>query len=155
MLLYVFVDRLTKCVHLAPSSSTIDAKGSADLYIQHVFRLHGLSSSIVCDRDPRFTAAFFQELFDCLGTKLAFSTANHPQTDGLTERVNRIVEDVLRAFVNHKQDNWDMLLPLCEFSINSATQSSTGNTPFFLKLWSKSQSATRLPQPYSGRQRFS
>ena len=130
--IYVFVDRLTKCVHLAPTSSTIDAKGSADLYIQHVFRLHGLSSSIVCDRDPRFTAAFFQELFDRLGTKLAFSTANHPQTDGLTERVNRIVEDVLRAFVNHKQDNWDMLLPLCEFSINSATQSSTGNTPFFL-----------------------
>ena len=71
-------------------------------------------------------------MFDRLGTKLAFSTANHPQTDGLTERVNRIVEDVLRAFVNHKQDNWDMLLPLCEFSINSATQSSTGNTPFFL-----------------------
>ena len=130
--IYVFVDRLTKCVHLAPTSSTIDAKGSADLYIQHVFRLHGLSSSIVCDRDPRFTAAFFQELFDRLGTKLAFSTANHPQTDGLTERVNRIVEDVLRAFVNHKQDNWDMFLPLCEFSINSATQSSTGNTPFFL-----------------------
>ena len=97
---------------------------------------------------------FFQEFFDRLGTKLAFSTVNHPQTDGLTERVNRRVEDELRAFVNHKQDNWDMLLPLCEFSINSATQSSTGNTSFFLNYGLNPKSATRRPQPYSGRQRF-
>ena len=130
--IYTFVDRLTKCVHLIPTSATIDAKGSADLYLQHIFRLHGLSSSIVCDRDPRFTAAFFQELFEKLGTKLSFSTANHPQSDGLTERVNRVVEDILRAFVNHKQDNWDRLLPFVEFAINSSQQSSTGNTPFFL-----------------------
>ena len=74
-------------------------------FSEKLIHVSSLSSSIVCDRDPRFTAAFFQELFDRLGTKLAFSTANHPQTDGLTERVNRIVEDVLRAFVNHKQDN--------------------------------------------------
>ena len=55
---------------------------------------------------------FFQEQFHRLGTKLSFSTANHPQTGGLTESVNRTVENVLRAFVNHKQDNWDKLLPL-------------------------------------------
>ena len=67
-----------------------------------MFRLHGLSSSIVCDRDPRFTSAFFQGLFKKLGTKLSFSTANHPQTDGQSERVNRIIGDVLRAFTNHK-----------------------------------------------------
>lgn len=130
--IYTFVDRLTKCVHLVPTHSTVDAKGSAELYIQNVFRLHGLSSTIVSDRDPRFTATFFQEIMKLLGTKLSFSTANHPQTDGLTERVNRQVEDVLRAFVNHKQDNWDTLLPLCEFSINSSQQSSVANTPFYL-----------------------
>ena len=130
--IYTFVDRLTKCVHLVPTHSTIDARGSAELYIQNVFRLHGLSSTIVSDRDPRFTANFFQEIMKQLGTKLSFSTTNHPQTDGLTERVNRQVEDVLRAFVNHKQDNWDTLLPLCEFSINSSQQSSIANTPFCL-----------------------
>ena len=130
--IYVFVDRLTKGVHLVPTDVTIDAKGSADLYIQNVFRLHGLSSTIVSDRDPRFTATFFEEIFDQLGTKLCFSTANHPQTDGQTERVNRQIEDVLRAFVNHKQDNWDKLLPLCEFAINSSRNSSVGNSPFFL-----------------------
>ena len=130
--IYTFVDRLTKCVHLVPTNSKIDAKGSAQLYIQNVFRLHGLSSTIVSDRDPRFTAAFFKEVFSQLGTKLAFSTANHPQTDGLTERVNRQVGDVLRAFVNLRQDNWDSLLPLCEFAINSSQQSSVANTPFYL-----------------------
>ena len=130
--IYTFVDGVTKAVHLVPTGSSIDAKGSASLYIQHVFRLHGLSDSIVCDRDPRFTASFFQEGFDQLGTKLALSTANHPQTDGSKERMNRLVEDILRAFVNPKQDNWDTLLPLCEFAINSSRQASTGNTPFFL-----------------------
>ena len=129
--IYTFVDRLTKAVHLVATVSSIDAKGSASLYIQNVFRLHALSDSIVCDRDPRFTASFFQEVFDQLGTKLALSTAN-PQTDGSTERMNRLVEDILRAFVNHRQDNWDTLLPLCEFAINSSQQASTGNTPFFL-----------------------
>ena len=103
--IYTFVDRLTKCVHLVPTTVPIDAEGSANLYIQHVFRLHGLSSSIVCDRDPRFTAQFFQEVFRLLGTKLSFSTAKHPQTDGQTERMNRLIADILRCFVNHKQDN--------------------------------------------------
>ena len=130
--IYTFVDRLTKCVHLVPTTVKIDAKGSADLYIQNVFRLHGLSTTIVCDRDPRFTAAFFKEVFEKLGTQLCLSTANHPQTDGQTERMNRVVEDILRAFVNYKQDNWDQLLPLCEFAINSSYQTSVGNTPFFL-----------------------
>ena len=88
----------------------------------------------MCDRDPRFTASFFQEVFDQLGTKLALSTANHPQTDGSVERINRLVGDILRAFVNHKQDNWDTVLPLCEFANNSSQQASTGNTPFFLRL---------------------
>ena len=93
-----------------------------------------MSSTIVSDRDPRFTADFFQEVFEQLviGTRLAFSTANHPQTDGATERVNRQIGDVLRAFVNHRQDNWDMLLPLCEFAINSSHHSSVASTPFFL-----------------------
>ena len=91
-----------------------------------------LRSSIVCDRDPRFTSAFFQDLFKKLGTKLSFSTVNHPQTDSQSENVNRIIGDVLRAFANHKQDDWDLLLPFCEFSINNSEQSSTCETPFFL-----------------------
>ena len=107
--IYTFVDHLTKCVHLAPTVSTVDAEARVDLYIQNGFRLRGLSSNIVCDRDPRFTSAFFQDLFKKLGTKLSYSTANHPQTNGQSERVNRIIGDVLRAFTNHKQGDWDLL----------------------------------------------
>ena len=130
--IYTFVDRLTKYVHLCPTTSTVDAQGSAQLYIENIFRLHGLSSSIVCDRDTRFTSKFFREVFNRLDTQLCFSTANHPQSDGSTERMNRVIEDILRAFVNHRQNNWDELLPLCEFAINDLQQGSTGDTPFFL-----------------------
>ena len=130
--IYTFVDRLTKQVHLIPTSCHVDARETARLYIDHVFVHHGLSKTIVCDRDPRFTSTFFQEVFAILGTDIKMSTANHPQTNGMTERVNRVVEDTLRAFVNHHQDNWDQLLPLCEFAINDSCQASTGETPFFL-----------------------
>ena len=127
-----FVDRLTKYVHLIPTTCNVDAEQSARLYIDNIFALHGLSRSIVCDRDPRFTSSFFKEVFSLLGTDIKMSTAHHPQTDGMTERVNRIVEDTLRSFVNHRQNNWDELLRLCEFAINDSYQASVGDTPFFL-----------------------
>ena len=128
--IFTFVDHLSKSVHLCPTSATIDAAGAANLYIQNVFRLHGLSRSIVCDRDPRFTAEFFKEVFSRLGSKLKFSTANHPQTDGQSERANRVVGDIWRSFVNHRQNNWDDCLPFCEFAINDMLQESTKETPF-------------------------
>jgi len=127
-----FVDRLTKCVHVIPTTVNVSAEETARLYLGHVFRLHGLSRTIVCDRDPRFTSRFFKEVFSALGIDLKMSTANHPQTDGQTERMNRTVEDTLRTFVNHRQNDWDELLPLCEFAINDADQASTGETPFYL-----------------------
>ena len=129
---FIFVDRLTKCIHLIPTTSTINAEGTAELYVKHVFSAHGLSKSIVCDRAPRFTASFFKVVFDRLGVKLQMSTANHPQTDSLTERVNRVVKDCLRLFVNHRQSNWDEVLSLCQFAINNSYQSSTSESPFCL-----------------------
>ena len=148
--IYTFVDCLTKCVHLVPTVSTVDAGASVDLYIQNVFRLHGLSSSIVCDRDPRFASAFFQDLFKKLGTKLSISTANHRQTNGHSERVNRIIGDVLRAFTYHKQDDWDLLLPFCEFSINNSEQSSTCESPFFLNYGLHPRATADFLSPRSG-----
>lgn len=141
---FTFVDRLTKCVHLVPVKSTIDAEGAAKVYINTVFKLHGLSRSIVCDRDPRFTARFFTEVFRLLGTKLCMSTANHPQSDGMTERIHRVVGDILRAFTNHQQNNWDELLPFCEFAINDRKQESTGETPFYLNYGQHPHTASDL-----------
>ncbi|POM77124.1 Pol protein, partial [Phytophthora palmivora] len=86
----VFVSRLSKMVHLAPVRDEVTGKQAAQLFLDSVFRYHGLPETIVSDRDPRFTGAFWDTLFQLLGTKLTMSTADHPQTDGQTERVNRV-----------------------------------------------------------------
>ncbi|KAG3093517.1 hypothetical protein PI125_g16819 [Phytophthora idaei] len=88
----VFVDHLSKMAHLAAVPDTIDGEGTALLFLDRVFRQHGLPEAIVSDRDPRFTAKFWKSLFQVLGIRLDMSTADHPQTDGQTERVNRVVE---------------------------------------------------------------
>ena len=84
------------------------------------------------DRDPKFISKFWQELLKRTGVKTLMSTAHHPQTDGQTERTNRTLEDMLRNYVNYKQDNWDDCLAAAEFAYNNSTQSSTGFTPFRL-----------------------
>ncbi|KAF1331522.1 Pol protein, partial [Globisporangium splendens] len=127
----VFVDRLSKMVHVAPVRKHVTAQETACLLLEHVFRYHGLPESIVSDRDPRFTAAFWRELFRLLGTDLALSTADHPETDGQTERVNRVVEDILRSIaVDHPRD-WSRWLPYAEFAINSSEHASAAVTPFY------------------------
>jgi hypothetical protein len=77
-----------------------------------VFHAHGLPRQIVSDRDPRFTGTFWRALMQRLQVTQALSSAFHPQTDGNTERVNRVLEDMLRHYVDPSQGNWDSLLPL-------------------------------------------
>jgi hypothetical protein len=81
----VFVDTFSKMVHFVPTKTTASAPDTAKLFFDHIFKLHGLPKSIVSDRDAKFTSRFWQSLFNTLGTKLAMSTAFHPQTDGQTE----------------------------------------------------------------------
>lgn len=128
----VFVDRLTKMVHFAPTTVTCTAADTAKLFIHHVVRAHGIPLSIVSDRDSRFTSRFWQATIPFLGTKLHMSTAFHPQSDGQTERVNKVLEDTIRHFVSPRQDDWDEYLDGAEFAINNAMHESTKNTPFFL-----------------------
>ena len=78
----VFVDRLSKMAHLAAVTDCIDAKGTSKLFIDRVFRQHGLPVAIVSDRDPRFTGKFWKSIFKVLGTRLDMSTADHPPSDG-------------------------------------------------------------------------
>ena len=125
-----FVDRLTKLAHFVPTKGFINASGTADLYIENVFRLHGLSQSIVSDRDPRFTSDLYKAIFEKLGVHLSFSTSNHPQTDGQTERTHRTIEQILCTAVNHRQTNWEDLLPASEFAFNDMVQACTCETPF-------------------------
>lgn len=128
----VFVDRLSKQKHFAAIHSTISAPETAALFFREVVRHHGVPTSIVSDRDARFTSRFWQALWSQLGTKLAMSTAYHPQTDGQTERENRTLEEMLRAYVNYHQSDWDKHLTAAEIACNNAVQSSTGFAPFYL-----------------------
>ena len=129
---WTVVDRLTKVVHFVPCTKNVTAKGLAKLFFTNIFRLHGMPRVIVSDRDPRFTGHFWRHLFGLVGTKLSMSTAFHPETDGLTERAHRTLEDMLRTFVNARHDNWVSLLPALEFAYNNSVQASSQARPFFL-----------------------
>lgn len=128
----VFVDKVSKQVHFAPSRTTDTAVDVANCFFANVFRLHGLPLTIVSDRDSKFTSTFWRRLQERLGTKLAMSSSFHPQTDGQSERAIQTLKTMLRALVNHKQDDWDLYLPAAEFAYNNAVHSSTGVSPFFL-----------------------
>ncbi|MCO5612452.1 hypothetical protein L7F22_066719 [Adiantum nelumboides] len=105
-------------------------RGELDLFIQNVFRLHGMPLFIVSDRDVRFTGHFWTQIFQKLNVKLNMSSGDHPQTDGQTERVNQILEDMLRAYVSDRQTDWDTYLPLLEFAYNNRPHRVTGLSPF-------------------------
>jgi hypothetical protein len=128
----VVVDRLSKMAHFIPATTDMTAEGCARLFFDEVFRLHGLPTSVVSDRDPKFTSVFWRSLFQLTGTKLAMSTAYHPQTDGQTERLNRTLEEMLRSYVSYDMRDWDVLLPAVEFAYNSSVQASTRHTPFYM-----------------------
>lgn len=126
----VFVDRLSKMVRLAPCRKNMDAPELAGLFLAHVFRSHGVPSQFVTDRGTVFVSEFWRAFLKLLGVSSAMSSAYHPQTDGNTERVNRVMEDVLRHYVDASQTNWESLLPLVEFAINDSWHESIKAVPF-------------------------
>jgi hypothetical protein len=128
--LWVIICRLSSMVHLVPIPISTRASELANRYIQEVIRLHGIPHSIVSDRDPRFTSKFWKEIQRQLGTKLMMSTAFHPQTDRSTERVNRVIDGILRAVISPDQSDWASKIPMVEFAINSSQSSTTGLAPF-------------------------
>ena len=85
-----------------------------------IVRLHGVLASIISDRDPRFTSRFWQKLHEALGTRLDSSTAFHPQSDGQSERVIQILEDMLRGCAIEFRGSWEDHLPLAEFAYNNS-----------------------------------
>ncbi|WVZ95784.1 hypothetical protein U9M48_041507 [Paspalum notatum var. saurae] len=128
--IWVIVDRLTKSAHFIPVKATHNAPRLAELYIQNVLSLHGVPISIVSDRGRQLTARFWKSLHEALGTKLDYSTAYHPQTYGQTERVNQLLEDLLRACVLTYGPNWEDSLPFEEFSYDNSYQASIEMSPF-------------------------
>ena len=95
----VVVDKLSKAAHFIPVKFTYKAINIADNFMKEVFRLHVIPKIIISDKDVKFTRNFWKSLFKGLDTKLNFSTAYHPQMDGHTERVNQLLEEMLRMYV--------------------------------------------------------
>ena len=95
----VVVDKLSKATHFIPVKTTYKAANIVDIFLKQFFRLHGIPKVIISDRDPKFTDNFWRSLFKGLNTTLNISTSFHSQTDGQTERVNQVLEDLLRMYV--------------------------------------------------------
>jgi transposase InsO family protein len=114
------VDKLSNSIVLIPTKTTVTAKETDRLYFNHVYCRHGLARKIISDRDVRFAGTFWHELHRLLQVKLAMSSSFHPETDGQTERANRTMEEMVRHYVSHRQDDWDQLLPALEFAYNTS-----------------------------------
>ncbi|GJP68728.1 hypothetical protein CLOP_g25393, partial [Closterium sp. NIES-67] len=115
----VVIDKFSKTGHFIPTHTT------AQLFVRYIISQHGIPTTLISDRDPKFTSKFWKELMSLLGTKLAMSSAYPPQTDGQTERLIQIAGQLLRAACKDEISKWDLHLPVLEFAYNNATHAAT------------------------------
>lgn len=126
----VVIDSFTKYAHFLPLSHPFTASGVAKVFLNQVYRLHGLPAAIISDQDRIFTSNFWRELFRLADVQLDMSSSYHPQTDGQTERLNQSMETFLRCFANACPSKWSTWLPLAEFWYNATTHSAICCSPF-------------------------
>jgi transposase InsO family protein len=126
----VVIDKFSKYSHFLPLLHPFTAAKVANVFLDHIYKLHGLPTVLVSDRDRVFTSTFWQTLFQLSGTQLSMSSSYHPQTDGQTERLNQCLETFLRCFVHACPTKWIHWLSVAEFWYNTSYQSSLGHTPF-------------------------
>jgi hypothetical protein len=127
--IFFVVDRFFKMAHFLLCARMYDASKVSALFFSGIVRLHGLPKTIVSNRDAKFVSYFWKTLWAKMGTKLQFSSAFHPQTDGQTEAFNWSLGNLLRCLVTDHQAAWDLLLPQAEFAYNSSVNRSTGLSP--------------------------
>jgi hypothetical protein len=126
----IVVDHLTRRAHFLPCTKSAIAEETATLFLQGVYRLHGLPRVLVSDRDPKFVCGFWQTLWRRLGTRRNMSSNRHPETDGLTERVNSPFQQLLRCFCCYDGSDWTTPLPQVEFAYNYSPALGIEHTPF-------------------------
>lgn len=126
----VVVDRLTKYAHFLPLKHPYTAASVVKVYLDNIVKLHGVPLSIISDRDKIFTSTVWKELIKGVGTKLHYSTAYHPQTDGQSERVNQCLEQYLRCAVQDHPKLWRRMLDMAEFWYNTSYHTAIGTSPF-------------------------
>ena len=128
--LLVVVDRLSKYAHFIPLTHPYTAAQVAQLFLDHVYKLHGLPKTIVSDRDKVFMSLFWQSLFKMLQVELRMSSVYHPQTDGQTEIVNKCLETYLRCITRETPKDWVKWISLAEYWYNTNYHSATNTTPY-------------------------
>jgi len=126
----VVVDQLTKMVHFISTTEKMSVEGLAKLFRDNVWKLHGLLESIILDRGLQFVAGIMRELNRMLGIKSKLSMVFHSQTNEQMERVNQELEQYLRMFIDHRQEQWPDWLGMAEFAYNNKAHSSTKMSPF-------------------------
>lgn len=126
----VVVDRLSKYAHFAPLPTRFDAWRVANVFVDIVVKHHGFPAKLVSDRDSVFLNEIWENLLRLSGTKLNFTTAYHPQSDGQTEVRNRGLEQYLRAFVADNPVKWTNFLPWAELALNCFYHEGLGISPF-------------------------
>jgi transposase InsO family protein len=126
----VIVDRLTKVAHFILVKTTYKGTHLAELYMSRIVCLHGVPKKIVSDRGSQFNSIFWKSLHESMDTKLNFSSAYHPQTDGQVERINQVLEDMLRACALKHGGSWDKSLPYTELSYNNSYRANLKMSPF-------------------------
>jgi len=116
--------------HFIPTTEKTSAEGLARLFRDHVWKLHRLPESIISDRGAQFAANLMKELNQILGIETRLLTAFHPQTDRQTEQTNQELEQYLRMFIDHRQEQWPEWLGTAEFAYNNKVNTSTKVSPF-------------------------
>ncbi|KAJ1201269.1 hypothetical protein NDU88_005082 [Pleurodeles waltl] len=145
----VTIDSFTKMAHFTALKKLPTSQELSQIFIHHIFRLHGLPQSIVSDRGPQYISRFWKRFCRTLNINIALSSGFHPQTNGQTERLNQGLEQYLRCFCNSTQSNWNTYLPIAEFSYNNTVNSASKVTPFFCSYGYHPTSFPTTPQSAS------
>ncbi|QRW24201.1 Retrotransposable element Tf2 protein [Rhizoctonia solani] len=128
----VVIDSFSKFGHFIPTTKKVLAKGLANLFVTHIWKLHGLPVRTILDRGTTFTGKFLRALYQRLGIQPSFSLAYHPKSDGQTKCINQFIEFYLRSYVAADHLDWVKWLPLAEYAYNNAKHAATRKTPFEL-----------------------
>ncbi|XP_025020013.1 uncharacterized protein LOC112540223 [Python bivittatus] len=110
--------------HFIPCKGLPPAQATAQLFLDHVFRLRGMVTTLITDRGSQFSSKFWKALFGLLKVHSQMSSAHHPATNGEAERTHQMSQQYLRCYTSYSQDNWLELIPLAEFPYNNSVHSS-------------------------------